>query len=124
MTSTPPPPREGQRHTPGAMGVFIIGSPAGTSFRLHIGDVDIAHIPREWKGESNAFRLADSWNSCLPFPSPATDVPRLVEALRAVAHSDGFGDVPGLIGHEVIDVQLNMDTVRAVLAALPPEVRP
>lgn len=41
--------------TPGPWSIFTIASPAGVSYRIHAGNVDIAHIPREWSGDgSNA----------------------------------------------------------------------
>ena len=45
-------------HTPGPWTVFIIASPDGTSFRIHAGDTDIAHIPMAWNGEANAALIA------------------------------------------------------------------
>lgn len=42
------------KHTPGPWSIFTIASPVGISYRIHAGNRDIAHIPRDWSYEPDA----------------------------------------------------------------------
>lgn len=132
---TPPPPREGQSYTPGTISVRrapnavarctnIVSDKTGRDIAL----VCIRGEPdNEWQG--NAARLVDSWNACLPFPSPATDVPRLIAACKpfldaADQRADWRCRNPGWNPDAHIEITMRHSELAALLAALPPEVRP
>lgn len=53
-------PRAKFEHTPGPWAIFIISSPAGTSYRVYADNdamADIAHIPMSWAGDGSNARL-------------------------------------------------------------------
>lgn len=129
---TPPPPRE-QRHTPEPWkyytpsefpGDFRISRAGGGTGRNggYIGRLTVSHVSGHHDAgcmpplEADAARIVACVNACSAFPSPATDVPRLVGAARAICNA-----TRAKLGSDWIVSDAEM---KALLAALPPEVRP
>lgn len=132
---TPPPPRE-QRHTPEPWkyytpsefpGDFRISRAGGGTGRNggYIGRLTVSHVSGHHDAgcmpplEADAARIVACVNACAGFSSPATDVPRLIQACE-----DAIEALEENVSDEGGAPAWAADLHKKLYAALPPEVRP